>query len=389
MNLLLLSTSSSRKAGGLYNSVRNLGQELYRQKKVKPMVLAYRDSFTDLDISAYAPLPIELYDIIGPAGIAYSFNLNSKIENFKPHIIHQQGIYLYSSYVNSKYSDKYSTPYIISPRGMLDKWILNNNKLKKKIGFSLYEHKNLRNASCINALGIPEYNAVREFGLKNPIAIIPNGVFIPKETSEKIPKASWNIDSRKTLLFLSRLHQKKGLENLLQAWKALGSLKADWKLVIAGESNGSEYEDSLRRLQSELGLSGDVFLIGPQFHKEKDITFRNADAFILPSFSEGMPMAVLEAWSYKLPVIITDECNLPDGFTHDCAIRIEPNVDSIYDGIIKLLNLSNSEMKQIGHNGFELVKSKYTWLSIAEEMSNVYSWMLDESLPIPSSIRLD
>jgi len=390
MKVLLLSASNSRNAGGLYNSVRNLGQSLLKLDDIDPVVLAFRDEYSDLDIKAYEPLKLEEYHIVGTPKLAYSRDLKSKVYQIMPDITHTQGIYLYSSYVNLKYSQKNHKPYLIAPRGMLDKWILNVRGWKKKIGLTLYESEHLKNASCIHALGEPEYEAIRSFGCKNPIAIVPNGVFLPAKTPPAdgvIP--DWKVnDNRKTLLFLSRLHPKKGIENLMHAWAKIGSDKKNWKIAIAGESNGKEYLNTLLQLQTKLGLQKDVIFIGPQFHKEKDMCFRSVDAFILPSFSEGMPMAVLEAWSYNLPVVITPACNLPEGFTANAALKIEPDADDIARGLNEFFAMSDQERTTMGNNGYELVKQKFTWESIAVQMKDVYSWAINNTPP-PATIKFD
>ena len=389
MKLLLLSTSSSRNAGGLYNSVRNLGKEILSQSIFFPTIMAFNDEFTDRDIEAYNPVNIELYNIVGPSGVGFTIDLYAKMKRLNPDVIHVQGIYLFSSFLNLLYFKKNSKPYIISPRGMLDKWILNNNPLKKKIGFSLYESSHIKNAACLHALCIQEYKAIRDFGAINPIAVVPNGVFLPNELSNPNSIPHWKADGKKVLLFLGRIHPKKGIENLLRGWRALSKEKKDWKLVIAGESQGPEYLEQLKVLHSELQIIEDVIFIGPQFHEEKENTFRNADAFILPSFSEGMPMAILEAWSYKLPVIMTDACNLQEGFDNLAAVRIEPDETLILDGLKEFFKLSDENVKLMGINGFNLVKEKFTWKSIAEKMALLYKWTLDKSLPVPDFIRLD
>lgn len=390
IKLLLLSTSSSRNAGGLYNSVRNLGQELFRQKRVKPSVLVFRDEHTDEDINAYEPLPVTLYNIIGPPGVAFTLDLYNKIKTALPDIIHVQGIYLFSSFVNLRYSKKRGIPYIISPRGMLDPWILNNNSLKKKIGFFLYEAKHISNAACLHALCMPEYKAIRQYGAKNPIAILPNGVYLPKEQdAETLIAPEWKEDGRKVLLFLSRLHPKKGIENLMKAWSNSGPEAKNWKIVIAGESNGPEYANELNALRKELNLEEDVFFIGPQFHKEKDTAFRFADAFILPSYSEGMPMAILEAWSYGLPVLMTEACNIEEGFAAGAALKIDTTPESIAGVLKEFFALPEEKRLEIGKNGYQLVKDRYTWESIAVQVTELYEWVADRSRPVPDFIKLD
>lgn len=391
LKILLLSTSSSRNAGGLYNSVRQLGKNLNIQNSVglDPVVLAFRDERSDVDNKFYSPLKLVEYKIVGPSGIAVSFDLLNKIRQLGPDIIHIQGIWLFSSFINTKYCLKHKIPYIISPRGMLDPWILSVRSWKKRLGLYLYERKHLENATCIHALCEPEYKAIRKFGLKTPVAIIPNGVDLPSnnfKTPKNLPY--WKkVDDRKNLLFLSRLHPKKGLENLIHSWNNLKEYHKEWKLIIAGESRGNTYKAELEDLVNGLNLSEHILFIGAQYHEEKELTFRLCDGFILPSYSEGMPMAVLEAWSYSLPVLITDDCNIKEGFENKAAIRIEANLTGLTKGLTVFFNLSLEERALMGANGFDLVKSKFTWEVIAKETANLYEWILDNSKDIPKCLR--
>ena len=388
MKAALLYGSNSRNSGGLYNSVRNLGQSLMKIEGVEPFALAHNDEYSEQDKAAYAPLPLEEYHIKGPANFGYSPDLISILKKFKPDIIHPQGIWMYSSYATLQYHIKHKTPYVISPRGMLDKWILKNNGWKKKIAAMLFENAHLKQASCLHALAMPEYQAMRKYGCKNPIAIIPNGVHLPDESwpaDAVIPH--WKAgDDRKVVLFLSRLHPKKGIENMIHAWSKAGSMRKGWKIAIAGESRDSTYLGLLRHLCANLKLENEILLIGPQFHSEKDICFRCADAFILPSFSEGLPMAVLEAWSYKLPVIMTAACNIPEGFERGAALEVLAEVDSITDGLETLFRMTDAERATIGENGFKLVNDKFIWSSISNQVSEVYKWILSGGQP-PSTVN--
>ena len=390
--ILLLSTSSSRNAGGLYNSVRNLGQKLVSMRLVNAKIFAFTDNYSPEDSKYYEPLPLEEYSIIGPPGIGFTIDLPSKIKEFSPDLIHIQGMWLFTSYINRKFCKRNKIPYIIAPRGMMDPWILSVRSWKKKLGLFLYEKNHLKSATCIHALCEPEYKAIRKFGCKNPIAIIPNGINMPDLTTEINEKElpAWKLDDdRKTILFLSRLHPKKNLENLIHAWSKINNFSDKWKLIIAGESKTEQYSNKLDKLIFDLGQGKNIELIGPQFHNDKHRTFILADAFILPSYSEGMPMAVLEAWSYALPALLTDECNIQEGFSENAAIRICQTPESILKGLIKLFSMSNAEMEKIGKNGWELVRRKYTWDAIALEMNEVYDWCIDSKKIKPASIKLN
>jgi poly(glycerol-phosphate) alpha-glucosyltransferase len=129
-------------------------------------------------------------------------------------------------------------------------------------------------------------------------------------------------------------------------------------------------------------------LVGPKFGEEKEALLRSVDAFILPSFSEGLPMSVLEAWSYGLPVIMTPQCNIPVGFDLAAAIQIDPEVDSIAEGLLRFFAMSEGEQKAMGLRGRRLVEERFTWKKIAEDMCNVYRWVRDGDTP-PDCVRLN
>jgi poly(glycerol-phosphate) alpha-glucosyltransferase len=122
--------------------------------------------------------------------------------------------------------------------------------------------------------------------------------------------------------------------------------------------------------------SSSVIFVGPAFGATKDSLLRQASAFILPSFSEGLPMSVLEAWSYRLPVLMTDACNLPEGFATGAALRIGSDVESITEGMRLLQESTIPDLQSIGQNGRALVERQFTWPMVAAQMKSVYEWVL-------------
>jgi glycosyltransferase involved in cell wall biosynthesis len=265
------------------------------------------------------------------------------------------------------------------------------------VAAALYERRHLRRAACLHALCRSEADSIRAFGLKNPIATIPNGIQIP----EGRDLSSRYSAKKKIMLFLGRLHPKKGLENALRAWasaRAGASADSDpsnWQFVIAGWDQGG-HEVMLKQLCEELGLSFaevsakqflsleassgqlsdfSVVFVGPLFGELKAQLLERANAFILPSYSEGLPMSILEAWAYELPVVMTDYCNLPEGFDADAAIHIDTEVESMSAGMIKMIECSDAELKGMGVNGLNLVKEKFTWPTIAAQMGELYQWV--------------
>ena len=206
---------------------------------------------------------------------------------------------------------------------------------------------------------------------------------------------------KKRILFLGRIHPKKGLVGLLRAWAEIQTSKSgmknskDWQLVVAGWDQGG-HEGELISLCSELGLSfvqrskhvpcsatapeaaTEVVFYGPAFGEEKEQLLRSADAFVLPSFSEGLPMSVLEAWAYGLPVVMTPECNLPEGFASQAALEVRNGEmgNATWEGLRELLYMSDSDRIEMGWRGRRLVEEKFTWPKVAAQMKALYKEIL-------------
>jgi poly(glycerol-phosphate) alpha-glucosyltransferase len=379
----------------LYESVRRLVQEL-QTTGIEVTVLGSFDEFTQKDIAAWDPVTVRAFRTLGPKQFGYSSEYAEFLKLYRPHLIHTHGIWIYSSMATHAYAKRLRIPYMISPHGMLDPWAVRNSRWKKIPAYWLYERAHLHGASVMRALCESEATSFRTFGLKNPIVIIPNGIDLPEEEHVEVERLKVDKGGKKTLLFLGRVHPKKGLPNALRAFaeriKAKsGRLKQEcpWQLVIAGWDQGG-HEAELIELCKELRIKferrasainreqsdADVIFHGPAFGEEKKSLLRSADAFVLPSFSEGLPMSVLEAWSYQLPVVMTPECNLPEGFDADAAIRVETGVESIAEGLDSLFSMSDADLKEMGARGKELVRQKFTWQTVAEEMKQVYYWML-------------
>lgn len=383
-------TTISRNAGGLFYSVRWLSKAL-AGRGCDIRVFSPQDEFSGEDRSVWDPLPVELYSNIGP--LQSSAKLRRTLSNTEMEILHVHGIWTDAQWAARGQQRRRGTAVVVSPRGMLDPWAVQNAAWKKKLVGGLFANEALRSATCIHALCRSEVNSIRAYGLTNPIAMIPNAVELPDVGQPKKENGA-----RKKLLFLGRIHPKKGLSELVEGWaqaKKLNSrVSAEWHLLIAGWDDGNHLE-GLKRQASELGLvwsderpssalgspEPDLCFLGPQFGEEKEALLRNVEAFILPSFSEGLPMSVLEAWAFQLPIVMTDFCNLPEGFEAHAAIRTEPNPESILQGLEHLATLSALELQAMGAKGRNLVEEKFTWPRVAEQMQRVYEWCLTGDNP--------
>lgn len=381
----MITPTISRLAGGLFNSVRELSRGL-SASGADVQIYGGTDRFTKADSPEWSPLSISSHKIWGPPSLGIQPNLVSSISATDPDIIHLHGLWTYQSFAVSR-SSLAGKPRVVSPRGMLDQWAISNSSTKKRVARFLFEDANLQNAACIHALCYEELASIRELGIKTPVAVIPNGVSIRNPTSidcppwrSKIPKDA------SVLLFLGRLHHKKGLDNLIESFGMLKSqdIGSNWHLVIAGWGD-SLYIDTLLEKVASHGLSDRIHFVGSQYGDAKLACFEMADAFVLPSYSEGLPMAVLEAWSFGIPTLLTRECNLSIGFEHGVAVEVSQAPNSIANGIKEFISLPVEDRVAMGMRAKVLVEKEFDWIRISRQMLEVYDWVAGSG-PKPRSV---
>ncbi len=161
------------------------------------------------------------------------------------------------------------------------------------------------------------------------------------------------------LLFLSRLHVKKGLDLLASAFQAVAADRPDLHVVVAGNDDGAKAPFAARI--DAAGLSDRVTFLGHVRGAAPGDAWAAADAFILPSYSEGFSMAILEALACRLPVVVTTACHFPELAAADAGIVVEPTVSRVTTGLRNLLDRSPEERSDLGRRGRALVESRYTW----------------------------
>ncbi len=389
MRVGFLVNSVSREAGGLFQSVRGLAKAVVSES-VNVTAFGISDRNSALDALNWHPLAVRTFESQFPAW-GYSHQLVPDLLAADLDILSTHGLWKYCSVASLRWHERTARPHIVHPHGMLESWALRNAEWKKRIAALLYENQHLRGVACLRALCEAEAQSIRAYGLHNPICIIPNGIDLPELTESSTPETQTFAQGRKILLYLGRLHPKKNVASLIHAWTQLcnsESSKTDsWMLAIAGWDQGG-YESELKKLTSDYGLMASVRFLGPLFGQDKDAAYRACDAFILPSLSEGLPMTVLEAWAYAKPVLMTAECNLPEGFTAGAAVQIGTTPAEIAAGLKKLTEMSDSDRTAMGGRGRTLVATKFSWPRIGEQMRSVYDWVLGGGTP-PEAVRLD
>ncbi|OOY25880.1 hypothetical protein BMI91_05695 [Thioclava sediminum] len=288
-----------------------------------------------------------------------------------PEVVHSHG--LWDPYLSAILgaAGKRRVPTVIAPHGMLDAWALAHGRLKKRLALATFEGRNLRRAACIHALTEAERAAVKSLFPHMPVAVIPNGVSLPTTLP---PDEVEGGD--KMLLFLGRIHPKKGIVELVEAFAALARMPAaaGWRLEIAGWDDGGHAAE-VEAIISSHGLGDRARLVGPVFGADKDALIAGAAAFALTSYSEGLPMAVLEAWAQARPVLITPACNLPEAEAAGAAVVCAPGSEGAREGLARLLALGATERAAMGRAGHALVAARYDWDQVAERLETLYEWI--------------
>lgn len=389
-NLLHITSWLSRRGGGIPPVIWALARES-RRLGLAVEVAGLQDEFLSAD-ALPAGVTLLAGHVAGPRGLGYSTGLRRLVGD-RPRpggIIHSHGLWMYPGLLARQRSEKSRCPLMLSPHGMLEPWALKRSRLKKRLAAHFFEGRNLHFAHCLHALCVPEAENFRRYGLRNPIAIIPNGVDLaegdPMPDYDAVTQWVPEAKGKQRVLFLSRLHPKKGLPNLLRAWQRLAERFGGWFLLIAGPEEAG-HEAELKLLASELGLARSVKFLGPVYGGEKRQLLAGADVFVLPSFSEGFSMAILEAAAAGLPVLLTDQCNFHELAAAGGAVEVSPDQAAVEAGLKRLLELSEAQRIDMGRRGMDLVSGSYTWPAIARQMLQVYEWLLGAG-PVPGTVKL-
>lgn len=370
MKVLIFTYSITRMAGGVFDAVRDLfTNRVFEKLNIK--IYSYFDDYVKEDLSSWHNIPINLFK-------AYPMLFSHKVKSFllkeDVDIFHMEALWRYPQLLMVTWKKHKKAPIVCTPHGMLDPYIIKNQGVVKRFVSNLFFQKSLEAVDCYHALCQKELEDIRAYGLKQPVAIIPNGINLP-DPDLKFEKT----DNKKRLLYLGRLHKKKGVDLLLKAIAAINreenGLLDNWQIDLVGwDHEGCKAE--LEKIVSENRLEDKVVFHGGLFGKDKQSMYANADGYILPSHGEGLPMTVLEAWSWKLPVVMTPECHIPEGYDADAAIKINDNVESVEDGLKTFLGMSDEERQSMGMRGYDLVRENFTWDVSAKKMIEVYEWLL-------------
>ncbi|ABQ25883.1 glycosyltransferase [Geotalea uraniireducens] len=294
-------------------------------------------------------------------------------------IVHQHGIWSGISRTTNIMRQRYGTPTIVAPHGSIEGWALNKSWWKKRLALAFYERKNLQSASCLHACSHQEVAGFREFGLSNPVAVIPNGIsmsWLKSEGNGIAFRRQFGIpESKRILLYLSRITPVKGLPMLIQAIGSMKQQMTDWVLVLAGADEFGHLKE-IQQAVLNADLQHSVMFTGMLMGQIKRDAFSAADLLVLPTFRENFGIVVAEALGAGVPVITTNGAPWEDLVTHGCGWWTEISADALAVALKAAFSKTSKELKTMGERGRELVSTRYTWTISAQMTIELYEWLL-------------
>lgn len=283
-------------------------------------------------------------------------------------LIHNHSLWMMPNVYPGHVAKRYGIPYVVSPRGTLSTWAMRSGSKAKKVLWPLVQRPALEAVTCFHATATSEYEDIRRMDYKQPVAVIPNGIDIP------LPKEPLCNEMR-TLLFLGRIHPKKGLNYLLQAWQAVSPQFPEWRLRIVGPDNGG-YLPRMEALASELRLARIEFR-GPLYGEAKLNAYREAELFVLATHSENFGMAVAEALAAGTPAIVTKGAPWSGLEKQGAGWWIESGLDPLVSCLEDALTQPRQALQTMGDRGRAWMRTEFMWERVGQQMAETYCWILN------------
>lgn len=363
--ITLIASMLSPAAGGLSASVPHLAHGLARAGAGEVHVVGVEEPGDPGAANGWGP-HVHAHRQAGPRAFGYAPGMGRTLARLSPSVIDVQGLWTYPSLANLRHHRRYGTPYLVTPRGMLDPWARERSAWRKRAVRLWFEDAHLAGADCLRATAPMEAEHFRSFGLRNPIAIVPNGVEVPPKGPARPPQP------RSRLLFLSRIHPKKGLSHLLHAWAALQDKRPNWDLVIVGPDEVGQTSE-MQALARRLGLKR-VEWSGPVYGAVKSELYRSADLFVLPTHAENFGLVIAEALAHGVPVITTRNAPWQGLTDHRCGWWIQLDETLLHAAMSDATAQPREALREMGARGRAWMEREFGWDGIARQMLLVYDW---------------
>lgn len=300
-------------------------------------------------------------------------------------VVHTHGMWMMTNVYPGRVAARHGIPLVVSPRGTFTRYALASGSRLKKVFWPLLQRPAIATAACFHATAEAEYEDIRRLGFRQPVAVVPNGIDLE-------PLAPRRRGGRRSLLFLARIHPNKGLDLLLPAWARVAPRFPEWDLRIVGSDHGyhgtSGHLDEMKALAGRLGLER-VSFEGPQHGADKHAAYRDADLYVLPSYSENFGVTVAEALSQETPAIVTRGAPWEGLVASRAGWWVDIGVEPLAAALASAMATPPATLRDMGANGRRWMEREFLWHSTASQMADVYRWLRDPMRPRPACVRID
>lgn len=300
--------------------------------------------------------------------LSYSWNTSIAflLDEIGPDIVHVNCCWMPACAAVQRIAQKRGFKVVLTPHGMLEPWIIKRHYWTRKVpALWLYQKAAVQRADCVQATAESERDNLLKLGYNSNIKVVRLG--IDAESIEM--KRSWK--KSRQILFLSRVHVKKGINFLVEAADVLRNELQGYKILVAGEGE-ADYVEAMKRMICDRGLQDIVQLIGGVYGDEKWRLFQTSDFFVLPTHSENFGLAIAESLASGTPVITTVGTPWNDLNSSEAGAWIEIGTEPLVETLRRFLGLSEDELETMGRNGRKLIETKYSAHVMAEQMMEVY-----------------
>ncbi|MBV9866505.1 MAG: glycosyltransferase [Abitibacteriaceae bacterium] len=301
-------------------------------------------------------------------------------------IVHIHGLWEEINHQAAQSAQRLGRPYLVRPCGMLDPWSLGQSRLKKQLYMRWRLNQNLDHARAIHYTSRSEADRSLPLQIKAPVIIEPNGLDL-EEFAQLPPPGTFRakypgLGQRPMLLFMSRLHRKKGLDLLIPAFAKANS--GDAILTVAGPDEDG-YRAEVEALVTRYNISGKVLFCGALHGPDRVAALADADLFVLPSYQENFGIVVVEALAANTPVIISDQVNICNQIKDSkVGAVVSLNIDALSNEITHWIN--DGELRQVAASGARaMVWAQYDWQQIAQRWIKHYTLLV---APVATSTSL-
>lgn len=360
MKIIHYIPSIDRMAGGISTYMQVLAKPLGTMAEVHIMTHASEN-----------PLPMEnckVHDIprYRPFSGVWKKAVVDLLDSVRPDIVHVNCCWTPDCAMIQRLAQKRGYKVVLTPHGMLEPWIIKRHYWTRKVpALWLYQKAAVQRADCVQATAESERDNLLKLGYNSNIKVVRLG--IDAESIEM--KRSWK--KSRQILFLSRVHVKKGINFLVEAADVLRNELQGYKILVAGEGD-ADYVEAMKRMICYRGLQDIVQLIGGVYGDEKWRLFQTSDFFVLPTHSENFGLAIAESLASGTPVITTVGTPWSDLNSSEAGAWIEIGTEPLVETLRRFLSLTEDELETMGHNGRKLIETKYSAHVMAEQMMEVY-----------------